>query len=200
MFGLGWAEILVAAVVGLIVIGPKELPVVFRKIGQLVGKAKAMARDFSRAMNDAADDAGVKDAVESVNSLKDGVRSVSNQTTKWKDFVPGSETGKLSKERAENAKKMHDAMGERAQKRIDAENMAKAAAEKESTKKPSPVKKSAPPKKSQAAKKSAVDQKLRRHPRNLRPQKRPFLNLVKRHEPQRRKLGRFLCPSDRTFN
>ena len=58
MFGLGWAEILVAAVVGLIVIGPKELPVVFRKIGQLVGKAKAMARDFSRAMNDAADDAG----------------------------------------------------------------------------------------------------------------------------------------------
>ena len=62
MFGLGWAEILVAAVVGLIVIGPKELPVVFRKIGQFVGKAKAMARDFSRAMNDAADDAGVKDA------------------------------------------------------------------------------------------------------------------------------------------
>jgi len=61
MFGLGWAEILVAAVVGLIVIGPKELPGVFRKIGQFVGKAKAMARDFSRAMNDAADDAGVKD-------------------------------------------------------------------------------------------------------------------------------------------
>ena len=43
MFGLGWAEILVAAVVGLIVIGPKELPGVFRKIGQFVGKAKAMA-------------------------------------------------------------------------------------------------------------------------------------------------------------
>ena len=159
MFGLGWAEILVAAVVGLIVIGPKELPVVFRKIGQLVGKAKAMARDFSRAMNEAADDAGVKDAVESVNSLKDGVRSVSDPTTKWKDFVPGSETGKLSKERAENAKKMHDAMGERAQMRIDAENMAKAAAEKESAKKPSPVKKSAPPKKPEAAKKTPAPPK-----------------------------------------
>ena len=158
MFGLGWAEILVAAVVGLIVIGPKELPVVFRRIGQLVGKAKAMARDFSRAMNDAADDAGVKDAVESVNSLKDGVRSVSDPTTKWNDFVPGSETEKLSKERAENAKKMHDAMGGGAQKRIDAEKMAKAAADKESAK-PEPAKKPAPAKKPMAAKKSAAAQK-----------------------------------------
>ena len=151
MFGLGWAEILVAAVVGLIVIGPKELPVVFRKIGQLVGKAKAMARDFSRAMNDAADDAGVKDAVESVNSLKDGVRSVSDPTTKWNDFVPGSETEKLSKERAENAKKMHDAMGGGAQKRIDAEKMAKAAADKESAK-PEPAKKPSSAKKPEPAK------------------------------------------------
>ena len=171
MFGLGWAEILVAAVVGLIVIGPKELPVVFRKIGQLVGKAKAMARDFSRAMNDAADDAGVKDAVESVNSLKDGVRSVSDPTTKWKDFVPGSETGKLSKERAENAKKMHDAMGERAQKRIDAENMAKAA-EKEPAKKPSPLKKPAPTIKPEAAKKSAVAQKTPATPKKPMAQKK----------------------------
>jgi len=171
MFGLGWAEILVAAVVGLIVIGPKELPVVFRRIGQLVGKAKAMARDFSRAMNDAADDAGVKDAVESVNSLKDGVRSVSDPTTKWKDFVPGSETGKLSKERAENAKKMHDAMGERAQKRIDAENMAKAA-EKEPAKKPSPLKKPAPTIKPEAAKKSAVAQKTPATPKKPMAQKK----------------------------
>ena len=159
MFGLGWAEILVAAVVGLIVIGPKELPGVFRKIGQFVVKAKAMARDFSRAMDDAADDAGVKDAMDSVNSLKDGVRSVSDPTTKWKDFVPGSEIGKLSEERAEKAKKMHDAMAERAQNRIDSEQvtkavMAKKAKKPAAAKKPAPAKKSATPKKP-AAKKAA---------------------------------------------
>jgi len=175
MFGLGWAEILVAAVVGLIVIGPKELPVMFRKIGQFVGKAKAMARDFSRAMNDAADDAGVKDAMDSVNSVKDGVRSVSDPTTKWKDFVPGSETGRLSEERAKNAKKMHDAMAERAQQRIDAEKAEQvagkaeqkpeaaekpAAAKKPAAKKPAPAKKPAAKKtpatpKKPAAKKAA---------------------------------------------
>ena len=158
MFGLGWAEILVAAVVGLIVIGPKELPGVFRKIGQFVGKAKAMARDFSRAMNDAADDAGVKDAMDSGNSLKDGVRSVSDPTTKWKDFVPGSEIGKLSEERAEKAKKMHDAMAERAQQRLDAEKVTKAAAAQE-TQKPAPAKKSAATQKPAAAKKPAPAKK-----------------------------------------
>ena len=154
MFGLGWAEILVAAVVGLIVIGPKELPVMFRKIGQFVGKAKAMARDFSRAMNDAADDAGVKDAMDSVNSVKDGVRSVSDPTTKWKDFVPGSEIGKLSEERAKNAKKMHDAMAERAQQRIDAEKVEQAAAKEEQ--KPVAAKKASAAKKPAVAKKPAA--------------------------------------------
>ena len=154
MFGLGWAEILVAAVVGLIVIGPKELPVMFRKIGQFVGKAKAMARDFSRAMNDAADDAGVKDAMDSVNSVKDGVRSVSDPTTKWKDFVPGSEIGKLSEERAKNAKKMHDAMAERAQQRIDAEKAEQAAGKEEQ--KPAAAKKASDAKKPAAAKMPAA--------------------------------------------
>jgi sec-independent protein translocase protein TatB len=168
MFGLGWAEILVAAVVGLIVIGPKELPVMFRKIGQFVGKAKAMARDFSRAMNDAADDAGVKDAMDSVNSVKDGVRSVSDPTTKWKDFVPGSEIGKLSEERAKNAKKMHDAMAERAQQRIDAEKAEQAAgkaeqkpeaAEKPAAAKKPAAKKPAPAKKPAAKKTPATPKK-----------------------------------------
>jgi sec-independent protein translocase protein TatB len=168
MFGLGWAEILVAAVVGLIVIGPKELPVMFRKIGQFVGKAKAMARDFSRAMNDAADDAGVKDAMDSVNSVKDGVRSVSDPTTKWKDFVPGSETGRLSEERAKNAKKMHDAMAERAQQRVDAEKAEQAAgkaeqkpeaAEKPAAAKKPAAKKPAPAKKPAAKKTPATPKK-----------------------------------------
>ena len=129
MFGLGWAEIMVAAVVGLIVIGPKELPVVFRKIGKFVGKAKGMARDFSRAMNDAADESGMKETMDSMNSLQDGVRSVTDPTTKWKDFVSGSEAAKLSEERDEKSKKMHDAKAVKAQGRLDAAKAANAAVE-----------------------------------------------------------------------
>lgn len=108
MFGLGWAELMLAGVVALIVIGPKELPLLFRKLGQFTGKAKAMARDFSRAMNDAADEAGVKDAVDGVNSIhRDFMKS--EPTKVWSNYTPGSETEKFAKEKADTAKKAKEA-------------------------------------------------------------------------------------------
>ena len=114
MFDLGWTELLVIGIVALIVVGPKDLPILFRKVGQFVGKAKGMAREFSSAMNDAADSSGVRDMSASINkSLKaatnpvgtamDGVKSAAKSLT---DLDPDSETGKLAAERAENAKKM----------------------------------------------------------------------------------------------
>ena len=60
MFDLGWTELLVIGIVALIVVGPKDLPVLFKKAGNLLG-GKGMAREFSSAMNEAADDAGVGD-------------------------------------------------------------------------------------------------------------------------------------------
>lgn len=46
MFDLGWSEIAVIAVVALVVIGPKDLPIVLRTVGQYVRKARAMAAEF----------------------------------------------------------------------------------------------------------------------------------------------------------
>ena len=110
MFDIGWTEMLVIGVVALIVVGPKDLPVLFKTLGQFVGKAKGMAREFSRAMNDAADDTGMKDmakglkaATNPINSAMDGVKSAAADLGK---FDAGSEMGKLSAERAANAKKI----------------------------------------------------------------------------------------------
>lgn len=61
MFDIGMAEMIVIGVVALIVVGPKDLPQMFRQVGQFVGKARGMARDFQRAMEQAADGTGVNE-------------------------------------------------------------------------------------------------------------------------------------------
>lgn len=51
MLGLGWTEMLVIGVLALIVIGPKDLPVVMNRIGKVVGQVRRMGSDFQREIN-----------------------------------------------------------------------------------------------------------------------------------------------------
>jgi sec-independent protein translocase protein TatB len=51
MLGLGWTEMLVIGVVALIVIGPKDLPVVMGRIGKFVGQIRRMGNEFQREIN-----------------------------------------------------------------------------------------------------------------------------------------------------
>jgi len=57
MFDIGWSEMALVLLVALIVIGPKDLPRVARTMGQWVGKGRAMAREFQRALEDMAREA-----------------------------------------------------------------------------------------------------------------------------------------------
>ncbi|WP_171129817.1 MULTISPECIES: Sec-independent protein translocase protein TatB [unclassified Ruegeria] len=134
MFDLGWTELLVIGVVALIVVGPKDLPVLFRNVGRFVGKARGMAREFSSAMNEAADQAGVNEikkglnaATNPVSTAMDGVNEAARDVAKSIDptkFDPDSETGKLAAERAEQAKKIQATSA-----RATAERKAKEAAD-----------------------------------------------------------------------
>tara|TARA_B100000902_G_scaffold347635_1_gene355041 strand:- start:464 stop:931 length:468 start_codon:yes stop_codon:yes gene_type:complete len=154
MFDLGWTELLLIGIVALIVVGPKELPVLFRKAGQFVGKIKGMAREFSRAMNNAADDVGVGDISSTIRSaaspMKSSVDAVKNAAADYTSYDPETETGKLAAERAEQAKKIRER----------AENNAKDKANKESVEKSS--KKRSPNKKSAQAKKDDQTEGLKK--------------------------------------
>ena len=87
MLDIGWSELLVIGVVALIVVGPKDLPKLFRSLGQWVGKARGMARDFQRAMNDAADESGMSDIKKSF----DQAASVKNMgMDNWDKAMPGT--------------------------------------------------------------------------------------------------------------
>lgn len=134
MFDLGWTELLLIGTVALIVVGPKDLPVLFRQIGRFIGKAKGMAREFSSAMNQAADQAGVKDMADTFKSATDGLNKVTNPVKATADSArdalksvtdlgidPTSNTGKLAAERAEDARKIRESSAAKAQERLDAE-------------------------------------------------------------------------------
>lgn len=119
MFGMGWSELLVVGIVALIVVGPKDLPGLFRTMGEFTGKARGMAREFSRAMNAAADEAGVNEVSKTLkaaaNPKKFGVDKL-KEATKI-DLDPDSETGKLSAERQANKDRMLEASAKAAEAR-----------------------------------------------------------------------------------
>lgn len=74
MFDLGWSEMLLIGIVALIVVGPKELPGLFRSVGVWVGKARGVAREFSRAMEAAADETGMKEIDRTIRAAANPVK------------------------------------------------------------------------------------------------------------------------------
>ena len=142
MFDFGLTELLLIGIVALIVVGPKDLPVLFRRVGEFVGRMKGMAREFTSAMNDAADQAGVKDVTRSIkaaaNPVKTGLDKVGEATKEFTNFDPMSETGKLASERLDSSKKMREATA----KRQSDKNVSKPVLKSEENKKRTSKKKS----------------------------------------------------------
>lgn len=70
MFDIGWTEMLVISVIAILVVGPKDLPAMLRTVGQFVGKAKRMARDFQSQFDDAIRDSDFDEVRKSFEDLK----------------------------------------------------------------------------------------------------------------------------------
>lgn len=83
MLDLGWTELLVIGILTILIFGPKELPVVFRTVTQWLGKARSVAREFQRTVDDMAretelDDIrkAAKNAASDMNTMVDPTGSM----------------------------------------------------------------------------------------------------------------------------
>lgn len=129
---MGWMELLVVGVVALIVVGPKDLPVMFHALGKVTAKLRRMAREFSSAMNDAAQASGASDIgkdLKGMTSAKnlglDKLKEAADSFDKWEpgqgQKAMGAETAKLAQERAAQAKVIREKAADMAQARLDRE-------------------------------------------------------------------------------
>lgn len=65
-----WSEILLIAVVALIFIGPKELPEVLHRLGQLTAKVRRTADEFRRHFEESMREAGYEDLHKNIQELR----------------------------------------------------------------------------------------------------------------------------------
>lgn len=69
---IGASELLVIAVVALIVVGPKDLPLLLRRIGQFMGKLRSMASEFRASFDDMARQSELDELRKEVEAMRRG--------------------------------------------------------------------------------------------------------------------------------
>lgn len=67
---IGATELLVIAAVALIVVGPKDLPVMMRRLGQFVARMRAMASEFRSSFDDMARQSELDDLRKEVEAMR----------------------------------------------------------------------------------------------------------------------------------
>jgi len=68
--GFGFQELLVLVVIAIVVVGPKELPLMVRRIGKIVGQVRATAREFQRSFDELGREAELDELRKEINALK----------------------------------------------------------------------------------------------------------------------------------
>lgn len=70
--GIGGFEIVVIGLVALLIVGPKDLPVLMRRVGQMVAKARGMANEFRSSFDEMARQSELDDLRKEVEALRGG--------------------------------------------------------------------------------------------------------------------------------
>ncbi len=79
MFGIGWTEFIVIALVLLIFVGPQHLPGVLRKMGLIINELKNASRELRNQINEEVRD--LEQSVGPIKTPKDFMRGLEQEVT-----------------------------------------------------------------------------------------------------------------------
>ncbi len=68
--GVGGFELVIIAIVALVVVGPKDLPMLMRKIGQFMARLRSMANDFRASFDEMARQSELEELRKEVEALR----------------------------------------------------------------------------------------------------------------------------------
>ncbi len=69
MLDLGWPELFVIVLVALVVLGPKELPGAIRTVSGLVRRARGLAREFHKSIDEMARESGLDEVKRDIKKM-----------------------------------------------------------------------------------------------------------------------------------
>jgi sec-independent protein translocase protein TatB len=71
---IGWSELLVIVVIAILVIGPKELPIIMKKVGSWIRSIKSYTGQFQNSLEEISDlnidDENIQDTKKKVDKKK----------------------------------------------------------------------------------------------------------------------------------
>ncbi len=94
MFGFSFSELVVVVLVALVVMGPKDLPKLLRRLGQWAGKIRRMAADLraQSGIDDALRSEGLADDIAEIRKLARGELDAVQRAVRVDPIVPAAAT------------------------------------------------------------------------------------------------------------
>lgn len=119
MFDMGFLELLIIGVVGLLVLGPERLPKAARTLGLWLGKIKRSVSSMQREVSAQLEAEELRQKLnEQQKKLDDTVNRVKHDVEGIADSTPGEASGKAGKDKGEGRKAETTAVPP-AEKRLD---------------------------------------------------------------------------------
>lgn len=112
MFDIGWSELLLIAIIAVIFIGPKDIPVAMRALGRMMGKARAITREFQASIDEVMRESELDELRRQIEKAAEPVR-LDDDTGGVPEKPAAKPLGETAKPQDEAAKKEPGAASER---------------------------------------------------------------------------------------